>query len=332
MNAAKGKIYAIGDVHGCATELRALLEKLNPTAADTVVFLGDYVDRGPDARGVIDQVLALRSVCEVIALKGNHEAMFLDFLERPDSAGAGLFVLNGGSATLANYMQDDGSIEIPAEHLAFLRDLKLTYQTERFFFVHAGVPDIPLASLDEYDVEMALLWTRHPFLNSEYQWEKLVVHGHTPMRQVEVKENRINIDTGCVYGGMLSALELPAGKFHQVERGVEKPPVASDPQPNSQRLGIRFSGRLPLVVGKVGEKSVYSFETLNYNQFGLLMREIDLNCGFSVGDLITGRIGSGAGALQFKGRIVRQDGRSGQGVFGVTLESLEDAGEKADWA
>ena len=112
-------IFAIGDIHGCVNELRALLNLLPLTPESTVVFLGDYIDRGGNSKGVIDTIIELRGHCRVVTLKGNHEAMFLDFLDHPGSARAGLFICNGGSATLASYANETGRYELPSEHVAF---------------------------------------------------------------------------------------------------------------------------------------------------------------------------------------------------------------------
>ena len=107
------KIFAIGDVHGCASELRMLLNKLPLTEESVVVFLGDYVDRGPNSKQVIETVLELKEQCQVVALKGNHEALFLSFLQDPSSEAAGMFIYNGGSATLHSYATPEGEYRIP---------------------------------------------------------------------------------------------------------------------------------------------------------------------------------------------------------------------------
>jgi serine/threonine protein phosphatase 1 len=332
------QIFAIGDIHGCAEELKALLAKLKITKNDTVVFLGDYVDRGPDTRGVVDTILKLSKTCNVVALKGNHEAMFLDFLERPDSPGAGIFILNGGGATLANYTHEDGSIEIPDEHMDFYRNLKLSYQTDKYFFVHAGVPDQPLSTLNDKEHEMAMLWSRHPFLGSDYSWEKLVIHGHTPVTEVELRKNRINLDTGCVYDGKLTAIELSSTELsstelaqktlHQVSRIKKMPALTYPREQNSARISTRFSGRIPVTAwhkGYVGGTNRFRFETLNFNQFGLLMKvtEIENTVDFEAGDEIEGQIGDEVNkAIQFFGKVVRVESRGPLNVYGVRIERL----------
>jgi serine/threonine protein phosphatase 1 len=288
---------------------------------------------------VVETILNLKKICDVVALKGNHEAMFLDFLERPDSPGAGIFVLNGGGATLANYALEDGSIEIPVEHLEFFRNLKLTYQTPEYFFVHAGVPDQPLATLDDIEHEMAMLWSRYPFLNSSYEWEKLVIHGHTPVVEPEIRSNRVNLDTGCVYNGKLTALELPVKRIYQVERLKKGPALNYPREQNSARISTRFSGRIPVVAwhkAYSGGADRFRFETLNFNQFGLLMKVADpsQDVDFIAGDEIEGRIGDDVNkAIQFIGKIARVESRGPANVYGVRIERLsgDATGNGSGW-
>ncbi len=301
-----------------------MLEKLPLDSSDLVVFLGDYVDRGPDSRRVIDIVLQLSEQVEVVALKGNHEALFIDFLDHPESVGAGLFVLNGGTSTLANYWSADGKIEIPETHVRFLHELKRYHETEDYFFVHAGVPNMPLSSLDPAKHEVHMLWTRQPFLSSQFRWEKLIVHGHTPVREPEILPNRINLDTGCVYDGRLTAMEFPARKLYQVPKGMKNQRALFPREFKSARISVRFSGRIPVRAGRPGDRE-YDFLTLNYNQFGLLMEPrsqteiVDLE----IGDDIEGTIGENAESMvQFAGSIVRMETRGPSTFFGVKLERV----------
>jgi len=321
------RYFAIGDVHGCAFELESLLKKIDPRPEDTVVFLGDYIDRGADSRRVVDLVIALQDRCNVVALKGNHETMFLDFLDRPESPGAGLFVLNGGSSTLANYITADGAIEIPETHMNFFRNLQLCHETDDCFFVHAGVPEIPLAELDlsVRDHEMALLWSRFPFLSSDYKWEKLVVHGHTPVARAELLENRVNIDTGCVYSGKLTAIEFPSRKLHQVEKSDAAIPSPYPREYESSRISMRFSGRLPVQASR-GTEGARAYETLNYNQFGMLMSDLNQDAGdyaLMNGDVLHGTIGDDPEkTIKFTGTVVRCEARGGAVVYGVRIERV----------
>jgi len=204
-------IYAIGDIHGCLDPLRGLMEQLHLTDEDEVVFVGDYVDRGPDSKGVIDYLLTLRG--RYTFLMGNHERMFLDFLQGKDRF---LFLYNGGAATLESY---GGVGRIPAAHLDFLNRLQLYYETDDYLFVHGGIrPGIPLREQDPKD----LFWIREEFYAYPGRYPKTVVFGHTPMREVLMEEDRIGIDTACVYGNKLTCLILPARQVIQVSNPLDR--------------------------------------------------------------------------------------------------------------
>src|SRR3954463_10575248 len=116
-------LFAIGDVHGCAEELRALIQKLPLRRDSLVVFLGDYIDRGPDSRGVVDTILDLQQYCRVVCLLGNHELMLREFLDGSDSRRVARFIYNGGSATLSSYADHDGVFVMPEEHRDFFDSL-----------------------------------------------------------------------------------------------------------------------------------------------------------------------------------------------------------------
>lgn len=304
-------IFAIGDIHGCAYELRALLNLLPLSPESTVVFLGDYIDRGPHSRDVVDTILELQSYCNVVTLMGNHESMFLDFLDDPGSERAGLFICNGGSATLASYADDCGNYDFPAEHLRFFRELRLSYEDEHHFFVHAGVPDVPLSEIDERVHKKKMLWIRGAFLKSEYPWSKVVVHGHTPVTQVDIRPNRINVDTGCVFMRHLSAIALPGYQIFSVPRQrVQRPVYLRDLR--SRRVSIRFRGTLPVEVER-GDRSLH-FETVDYSEVGLYLRGHE-EAELAADEPVRGRIGSnGTGSVFFAGRVVRVH-RDGAGVY-----------------
>jgi serine/threonine protein phosphatase 1 len=298
-------LFVIGDVHGCAPELKQLLEKLPLAPQSTVVFLGDYVDRGPESRQVIEIVFELQTYCTVVPLMGNHEAMFLNFLADPQSELAGHFIYNGGSATLASYADDFGCYTIPQEHVKFIRDLELCYQTEEYFFVHAGVPEIRLEELNPDKFRKVMLWTRGSFLTTEYRWSKVVVHGHTAVDEVTIWPNRINLDTGCVFQGELSAMGFPGRKVFSVRKRTETRAVYLRDKSSDARMSIRFQGKLPVRV-RMGAQS-YDFETVNYSEAGMYMRDLThLRRVFKLGDIIYGSIGSDIDSLtQFRGRVVR---------------------------
>lgn len=197
--------FAIGDIHGCHRALLQLLDLCGTHAAGAAhrfVFIGDYIDRGPDSRSVIATIRTLeeREPGKVICLMGNHEDMLLDAIDSGDPFN---WLINGGAPTLASY-DARAPADLPQDDLAWLRALRLSFDDGKRFFAHAGVdPDL---ALDQQPRE-ALLWIRTPFLRAAQDYGRLIVHGHTPSRDArpEVRPNRINIDTACVYGGVLTA-------------------------------------------------------------------------------------------------------------------------------
>lgn len=209
-------LIAIGDIHGCARTLGALIGKLAPTSEDHLVFLGDYVDRGPNARGVVNRLLALAEQVPCTFLRGNHEAMMLDALAGKDPY---FWALNGGAQTQDSYRIPSGTVEIPPEHIDFLRATELWFDTPDFFFVHAGLlPDRTVARSVEEGDEDIFLWERG-FLHAEtLAWEKTVVCGHTPHRFPRNEKQLVLIDTGCAFHerpglGRLTAVRLPERAF-----------------------------------------------------------------------------------------------------------------------
>ncbi len=225
-----GRLLCIGDVHGCVRELELLLEAVAPGPDDQLVFLGDYVDRGPDSRATVEQLLDLRArLPRTVLLRGNHEEMMLGYLGLGGSLGEGFFP-NGGAATLASYGIAARSRPpapalarsyIPESHLDLLRQAtELYFVAERYTFVHAGVrPGVPIQAQIEDD----LLWIRGPFLSGDHGLPTTVVFGHTPQSDVWLDlPRRIGLDTGCVYGGSLSCLDLTRGLLHQVGRGTRR--------------------------------------------------------------------------------------------------------------
>jgi serine/threonine protein phosphatase 1 len=210
-------LIAIGDIHGCAATLEALLERLAPTADDHLLFVGDYIDRGPDSKRVIDQLLALRKDVPCTFLRGNHEAMMIEYL---DAGAFNLWQMNGGVSTLQSYAGDgSGEFVIPNAHADFVRNTKLYHETDEFFFVHAGLKaNLSIQeNLDRGD-EQIFLWERGHLEANSFAWEKTVVCGHTPQPEPINRERLLNIDTGCVYHtrpgmGRLTAVHLPEREF-----------------------------------------------------------------------------------------------------------------------
>lgn len=226
------RIYAIGDIHG---RLDLLERAVAAIACDVgahgpaalTVTLGDYVDRGPDSRGVIERLSTNPFPTPYVALKGNHEAVMLDFLA--DHADVVTWSRNGAIETLQSYdvraadFMASGDYAaaarglfgaMPPAHVSFLRALKTSHAAGRYFFCHAGVrPGVPLERQSEKD----LIWIREPFLSSTMDLGAIVVHGHTPQPAPDVRPNRINIDTGAWYSDRLTCVALDAVGYRFLE-------------------------------------------------------------------------------------------------------------------
>jgi serine/threonine protein phosphatase 1 len=212
-----GRILAIGDIHGCNGLLKQLLGRLTiDPLSDILVFIGDYIDRGPDVKGVIDTLLALKETYpKTIYLKGNHESMFLNYYT--EGWDEELFLVNGGRETLDSYgifLDGSGKAKgLPENHLRFLASLSLSHETDEYVFVHAGLrPGIAIP--DQMPEDM--LWIRHEFIDSNWDFGKTVVFGHTPFTRPLIEKKKIGIDTGAVYGGCLTCIELPSQRIIQV--------------------------------------------------------------------------------------------------------------------
>jgi serine/threonine protein phosphatase 1 len=220
----RGRLYVIGDIHGRADLLDGVIERIRldlaarSTSDALTVTLGDYVDRGPDSRGVLDRLSRNPFPTDYLALKGNHEELMTTFLD--DSSIADHWRRCGGLETLhsygvpVNFLMRGRDYEIaaetfhqalPASHRDFLASLRMSLTIGRYFLCHAGVrPGVPLRRQSEED----LLWIREPFLDSTANFGKIVVHGHTPAEQPEVLPNRINLDTGAYMTGRLTCAAL----------------------------------------------------------------------------------------------------------------------------
>ncbi len=218
------RIYAIGDVHGRADLLERVFTKIdahlaaNPVVRPVHVLVGDYIDRGPASREVIDLLIGRSQVQEMVCLRGNHEAFLFEFMRHPRSLRE--WGLMGGRETLISYglqppLKADAAIEnemaaelravFPKSHRHFIGRLQNFFVCGGYFFVHAGVrPRVPLGQQKEED----LLWIRDDFLLHEDDFGKMIVHGHTPVRDVDFRPNRINIDTGAYATGQLSCLMI----------------------------------------------------------------------------------------------------------------------------
>ena len=218
------RVYAVGDVHGRADLLEAVFARIDadlttyPVMQAVQVFLGDYIDRGPRSRDVIDLLIDRRKHHSILCLRGNHETFATQFLSNPSILG--YWMRCGGVDTLLSYgvtptVTDDPQEQeeiaaafreaLPPSHRHFLQGLALSFTCGDFFFAHAGVrPGIPLRHQRRQD----LLWIREEFLLHEEDFGKVVVHGHSPTVNPDVRANRINIDTGAYATGRLTCLVL----------------------------------------------------------------------------------------------------------------------------
>jgi diadenosine tetraphosphatase ApaH/serine/threonine PP2A family protein phosphatase len=216
---AETRIYAIGDIHGRADLLREILERLDedlrrrPIAYAVEIFLGDYVDRGPDSKDVVDLLAARMVRSHSVCLRGNHEELMESFLRDPAALDSWLKL--GGLQTLISYGvapragETESSANIhqrfcgafPRAHQLFLQCLKPWVCCGDYLFVHAGIR--PAVPFDQQTMD-DLLWIREEFLNSSLQYGKYIVHGHTPVAHPDVRSNRINIDTGAWRSGTLT--------------------------------------------------------------------------------------------------------------------------------
>ena len=218
------RIYAIGDIHGHAGLLAQMIAEIArdraefPVVEALTVTLGDYVDRGPDSRGVIDMLARNPFGMPYVALRGNHEAIFEEFLRDPSIVGywrdlGGLETLHSYGIDVAPLMRGKGQqaaadalrAALPPSHVDFFAALRLSLFAGHYFLCHAGVrPGVALARQREED----LLWIRDEFLGSHADFGKVVVHGHTPTAMPELLPNRINVDTGAYISGRLTCAVL----------------------------------------------------------------------------------------------------------------------------
>jgi len=242
-------VYAVGDIHGRLDLLQLLLSKIDtdataskPIATPMIVFVGDYVDRGPSSKAVIDRLLAVQRSrnFEVAALRGNHENTLLEFLKDPNVGPT--WAVHGGIETLRAYgvtpppagagvdawamTRQAFSAQLPKRHLEFLLGLRLQLVVGDYLFVHAGVrPGVPLSEQSEND----LLTIRRDFLIREAPFEKVVVHGHTPTEAPFSGPHRINVDTGAYATGVLTAVRLEGSNRRFLQARADRAPMYRKP-------------------------------------------------------------------------------------------------------
>ena len=223
------RVYVIGDLHGCCEEPEFLLDHLEESEglsdSDLVVFLGDYIDRGPDSKSVVDLMLSFKKKYRNSRfLKGNHEDMLLDFLGFGGRLGEA-FLYNGGLETIQSYgisvFAPPGEMvdAIPPAHFRFYCELESLLIVDHFIFVHAGLH--PGRALNK-QLDSDLYWIRDEFINVPHEFEHTVIFGHTPHQDIFAHlPYKIGIDTGLVFGNKLTCLELTEGKVFQITRGSE---------------------------------------------------------------------------------------------------------------
>lgn len=208
-----GRTIAIGDIHGCRSALETLLQAVAPRSQDTVVALGDYVDRGPDSRGVVDLLIELGTRCRLIALKGNHEEMMLSVIREGQSHEE--WLRHGGIETLDSYGFSGNLDVFPETHAAFFDALHDSFETETHLFTHAAYdPDLPLSEQPEYLLRWHSLREGVP---GPHFSGKTAVVGHTANRAGEIFNagHLLCLDTYCYGGGWLTAMDLDSGEVWQ---------------------------------------------------------------------------------------------------------------------
>ena len=227
------RIYAISDIHGCADLLERALQSIDvdlergKIESSLCVFLGDYIDRGLDSRRTIDLLIDRSRLGPTVFLKGNHEDVLLGFLRDPSRlhdwrqfGGLQTLVSYGLRPTLSPSASEQLALArafaaaLPPDHKQFLEGLKPSFSCGDYFFVHAGVR--PGVALDEQKEE-DLLWIRDEFLTSRIDFGKFIIHGHTPVREPDLRANRLNIDTGAYATGRLTLLRLEGTELEFID-------------------------------------------------------------------------------------------------------------------
>lgn len=216
-----GRIFAIGDIHGCKKTFQQLLDEMRIKKSDTVYCIGDYIDRGPDSKGVIDLILDLRKKgYQLRTLRGNHEQMMLDSIE--DRQAHMDWYINGGDTTLKSFSVSSYK-DFKPEYKNFFNRTRLCFQSDPFIFVHAGLNFEPE---DIFEDKHAMLWIRYFPVDKDKLGDRIIIHGHTPKPLEEIvnpeRENVYNLDAGCVYKdrpghGYLVALNLTDGEWLAVK-------------------------------------------------------------------------------------------------------------------
>jgi len=217
------RIHAFGDIHAQYFKLKRLVDRLFIKEDDLLVFVGDYIDRGDHSFEVIEYLIELDKKHNCVFLKGNHEDMFMDYMSGINER---LWIQNGGYAAAESYYKNGWKIgrnkhylqrEIPRSHIEFYQNLKLYHESEDYIFVHAALWPQEGLPLDKQPEDI-LLWERKHFIESDFDWGKKVIFGHTSFQEPLVMANKIGIDTGACYdpaygGGKLTCVTLPDERF-----------------------------------------------------------------------------------------------------------------------
>ena len=207
-----GRVIAVGDIHGTLRKLEGLIEQIGPTKEDTIIFLGDYIDRGPDPYHAVEYIIDfMDQFPNTVTLRGNHEDFVISlFMGNMNEYERNLWLkMNGGLQTMVSYRRAG---KLLGEHRDFYMGLRHSWENEEFFFCHAGVrPGVPLGQ----QKRSHLVELREPFLSSTKDFGKVVVHGHTITDEPVLKPNRIGIDTGAWQWGPLTAVEVPSRRIWQ---------------------------------------------------------------------------------------------------------------------
>lgn len=225
----------VGDIHGCYKSFRYLLEeKIGISRSDDVYLLGDYIDRGPSSKQVIDFIMRLKTEgYKIYPLMGNHEEMLINAYTHPHSNNYMLWMMNGGETTFQSYqidsyleMDEAAMNDLPEDHISFMRRLPYYYELEDYILVHAGINF--MADEPFQDIQ-SMVWCRDCENDLFRSGGRIVVHGHTPIpvEEIEVKSrerhlSQINLDAGCVYKGRmgmgtLAAMDLDTRKIYRTE-------------------------------------------------------------------------------------------------------------------
>ncbi len=223
----RSRTIAIGDVHGCSAALVALLDAIGPRPEDVIVTLGDYVNRGPDSRGVLDRLIALEGQCTLVPILGNHDEMLLGLLDRVragHSPSLHAWLKMGGDATLASYGSNAGSMaaadltRIPTEHHDFLARCRGYHETATHIFAHAQYD--PDTAMDKQRAEVLRWESLRDGIPEPHESGKRAVVGHTSQKSGEILDlgYLVCIDTYCYGGGWLTALDVETGKVWQFDR------------------------------------------------------------------------------------------------------------------